>query len=160
MSESNIAKFREAVVKEFNSGDDTFIYDFSIMSVKQILAAETLFKMHAKLFSSLPATPSELMTAVERNANARAFGALLVRKTADGAYESFNPAQNTGYDALGQIFGPDFNELEKCRKDFFFNMKIASRESTMQSADLIQLIAAMDKESLSLLIKAAIGLPA
>lgn len=128
------------MIKFKTKNGDTYVYDFDLMTMEQIMAAETFFKLHEKIFRILPGTPTDLSLATEQMALKQAFAALLIKKNSDGTYESYSP-NNNNLEALRNLTGiENRKKLEEAKTDFFAKLGNYSLVSMEQLEILLNVI--------------------
>lgn len=119
---------------------ETYVYDFDLMTMEQIMTAETYFKLNEKMFRVLPGTPSDLALATQQMALKNAYATLLIKKNKDGSFEPFSP-NNDNIEALKNLTGKKNREkLEEAKNDFFAKLNSSSMVSMEQLETLLNVI--------------------
>ena len=134
----------QPVIREFKAGEETYVYNYELLSVEQCITAETFFRLHEKMFRTLPAAPSDIQLAADNLSVKHGYAGLLTKKNPDGSFEEYNPTINNNLDALRRIKGAKARrELEECRDDFFMKSGLVMTSSIESLTDTMTVIEKM-----------------
>lgn len=126
---------------------ETYIYDFNLLTMDRIFAAEQLFIINSEFYQkqNVPGNTEQLNKEMERKTLERAYQALLMKKTANG-FEKYDGTKEP--DLFQYIKGADYERLLEVKNDFFQKSKTLSQPSIQQSLGLIEQLKTVIPESM------------
>lgn len=142
------------VIKEFDANGTKYVYDFEKMDMEQIIMAETLFRIHDKMFQVLPGVPSDIEKITNQMAIKHAYALLLTKINPDGTPEEFNPATTNNLDALRKLRGGKYRrDLEECKDDFFLQSGLVTDSSMMPLKNLTSVLGTLSEAEKDVIYK-------
>lgn len=117
---------------------DEYVYDFEKMSIDRMLSARKLFFISNKEYSNTPKIQDELEALTTREAERKAFAAILMKKIGEDEFEDYDPYSTNSFDFLKVVKGSEnFQKILECQDHFFLKVGLVSPELMGQSADIM-----------------------